>query len=58
MPYDKYYTPQQVADRLQVCRLTIYRLIKSGKLSTIKLNRFVRISESSINNYLTQSKGL
>jgi excisionase family DNA binding protein len=58
MPYDRYYTPQQVADRLQVCRLTIYRLIQAGKLSTIKLNRFVRISESSINQYLAQSKGI
>lgn len=59
MSEEQYYTPQEVADKLKLCRLTIYRLIKSGKLLTIKLNRSVRVSETSINNYLlTQSKGI
>jgi len=46
-PFDKYLTPDEVADRLKVCRRTVYRWIDEGLLHASKLNRIIRISYDS-----------
>jgi excisionase family DNA binding protein len=40
---DELLTPEQVADRLQASRKTVYRWIQAGDLPAIKLGRSWRI---------------
>jgi excisionase family DNA binding protein len=42
-------SPKQAAERLGVCKLTIYRLIKAGKLRAFHLSaRSMRIPEAEV----------
>ena len=53
----EFYTPQQIADKLNVNVMTIYRYIKSGELESIKLSRnSVRISRDDFNKFLDKHK--
>lgn len=45
-------TPEQVAERLQVTRRTVYQWINDGKLPALKVGRGWRIDESSLDSYL------
>lgn len=45
-------TIDQVAETLTIHRATVNRLIKSGKLKAIKVNRSVRIAEESIEDFV------
>jgi len=50
-----YYTPQQVADLLGVCRTTIWRYIRNKKIKTIKLSeRNFRIEKKELNKFLNK----
>ena len=49
------FTPEQVANYLQVHHLTVLRLIKAKKLNAIKIGRIYRIKESSLNKFLTKN---
>jgi len=44
-----------VAETLSVSRITVHRLISSGKLKALKVNRAVRIPEESLKEYVDQS---
>ena len=44
----KVYTPEQVADILQLSKNTIYNLISKGEIVAKKLGRVYRIPKSSI----------
>ena len=46
------YTPEQVADYLQVDRETIYRYIRQGKLVASRLGRKYRIPRRSLELFL------
>ena len=48
-------TMNEVADTLLVSRMTIHRLISSGKIQSLKIGRAVRISEESLKEYLDQN---
>lgn len=48
----KFMTMNEVAESLSVSRMTIYRLIKSGQLKALKVNKSVRIPESSFTGYI------
>ena len=48
----KFMTINQVADTLTIHRTTVNRLIKSGKLKAIKVNRSVRIAEDSLEYFV------
>ena len=45
-------TIDQVAETLTIHKATINRLIKSGKLKAIKVNRSVRIAEDSLEDFI------
>ncbi len=45
-------TPRQVADFLQVDFRTVYHLLRSGKLSGVKVGRVWRIRPVDIEEYL------
>lgn len=53
---EKIYTPEQVANYLQVHHLTVLRLIKAKKIQSFKIGRIYRISESSLNKFLKNKK--
>lgn len=48
----KLMTPQQVADFLQVDFRTVYHLLRSGKLSGVKVGRIWRIRPEDVEEYL------
>lgn len=54
---DEYYTIQEVADKLKVAYLTVYRWVQSGKLKAVKAGKQHRISKSNLELFLSQNKG-
>ena len=46
------YTPQEVADILEVSRKTVYRKLRDGKLNGHKLEEHWRITRSDLEKYL------
>lgn len=52
----KALSTQEVADLLHVSKSTIYNLIKSGEITSYKVGRKIRFSESDVQNYISRSK--
>lgn len=48
----KMYTLEEIADMLKVTRRTLYTYVKSGKLKAVKLERFWRVSEEALQDFL------
>lgn len=51
-----FYTAQELADKLQVNIMTIYRYIKAGKLKTYKIGKEFRIDKADYMRFLNQAK--
>lgn len=51
-----FYTVGEVAQILSVSKVTVYRLVESGKLTSFKIQGCVRISGIDINQYLDECK--
>jgi excisionase family DNA binding protein len=49
---ERLYTPQEVADYLQVDIRTVYRWLKQGDMEAIRLQREYRISDSQLREFL------
>ncbi|GAA3616682.1 helix-turn-helix domain-containing protein [Streptomyces chitinivorans] len=47
-------TVDQVADRLQVSRWTVYNLIRSRELASLTIGRCRRISEAALHDYIAR----
>ena len=47
-------TVNEVADRLRVSRMTVYRLIKTGEMPAFRVGRGYRLREEDIHSYLTE----
>lgn len=47
-------TVGEVAQLMRVSNMTVYRLIKSGQLSAIRVGKNYRIRGADINRYLTE----
>lgn len=56
METKKALSTQEVADMLHVSKSTIYDLIKKGEISSYKVGRKVRFTESDVQDYITRSK--
>jgi excisionase family DNA binding protein len=52
---DRLFTPEQVAETLQLHPFTVLNYIKQGKLRSAKLGRVYRIRESDLNKFLEES---
>ena len=50
------YTVKEVAELLQVSKMTVSRYIKSGRLKSSKLGRMHRIIESDLKAFLNDCK--
>jgi len=51
---DEYYSIQEVADKLKVAYLTVYRWIKAGKLVAVKAGKQHRIKRNDLNIFLEE----
>jgi excisionase family DNA binding protein len=49
-------TVGQVAKKLQVVKMTVYRYIKTGRLPAYKTGKEYRVKESSLEEFLEGSK--
>ncbi|PIP30699.1 hypothetical protein COX25_03345 [bacterium (Candidatus Howlettbacteria) CG23_combo_of_CG06-09_8_20_14_all_37_9] len=56
MENEEYYTAQEIADKLKVNIMTVYRHINSGKLSAIKTGKDFRVLKSDFESYLQNSQ--
>ena len=54
---DKLLTVEEVSERLQISRYTLYKLIESEDIVAIKLGRrTLRFEESEVNKFIERSK--
>lgn len=56
MEKKEFYTAEELAKKLQVNIMTIYRYIKAGKLKAYKIGKEFRIDQSEFNNFLEKTK--
>ena len=52
----EFYTAQELADKLGVNIMTIYRYIKAGKLKAYKIGKEFRIEKAEYQSFLEKSK--
>jgi excisionase family DNA binding protein len=50
-------TVDEIADELQVHRITIYRLLKSGKIPGFKIGRVWRFDSEQVRDWLAHAHG-
>lgn len=51
--YTKVYTPEQVAEMLQLSKNTVYQLIKKGEIVAKKIGKVYRISANALSFVFT-----
>ena len=51
-----FYLVEELAEKLRVSKMTIYRYIKAGKISAYKLGKEFRISKEEYNKFLNKAK--
>ena len=56
MENKEFYTAEELADKLRVNIMTIYRYIKAGKLKAYKLGKEFRIDKEEFNRFLNKAK--
>lgn len=56
MQQKEFYTAQELAEKLRVNIMTIYRYIKAGKLKAHKIGKEFRIDEEEFNKFLETTK--
>lgn len=52
----EFYTAQELADKLRINIMTIYRYIKAKKLKAHKIGKEFRIDKNEFNNFLNKTK--
>jgi len=52
----EFYTTQELADKLRVNIMTIYRYIKAGKVKAYKIGKEFRIDKEEFNKFLNKVK--
>lgn len=52
----KFFTTKELAEKLRVNIMTIYRYINAGKLKAYKFGKEFRIDEKEFNKFLQKSK--
>jgi excisionase family DNA binding protein len=56
MQQKEFYTAQNLAKKLEVNIMTIYRYIKAGKLKAYKIGKEFRIDKNEFNKFLDKAK--
>jgi excisionase family DNA binding protein len=57
MEEERYWTPEEIAERLKVNVRTVNRWITSGKLRAIRAGRLWRVPDSAIREFVEQGEG-
>jgi excisionase family DNA binding protein len=52
---EKFYTPKQIAEILQVHQYTVLKWIREGKIRALKFGRVYRTTESELKTFLGQT---
>ena len=52
----EFYTAKELADKLMVNIMTIYRYIKAGKIKAYKIGKEFRIDKKEFNKFLNKVK--
>jgi molybdopterin-binding protein len=55
---EKSYTPDEVAELLQISKYTVYEMVKRGDLSAYRIGRKLRFQKSDIEEYIKKAKGM
>ena len=56
MKQEEFYTAKELADKLRVNIMTIYRYIDAGKLKAYKLGKEFRIDKKEFDRFLNRAK--
>jgi len=56
MDKKEFYTTKELAEKLRVNIMTIYRYIKAGKLKAYKIGKDFRIDKEEFNKFLNKVK--
>lgn len=56
MTEDEYYSIEEVAEKLKVAYLTVYRWIQAGKLKALKAGKQYRIKKADLDSFLKEYK--
>ena len=56
MKKSEFYTARELADKLQLNIMTIYRYIDAGKLKAYKIGKEFRIDKKEFNKFLDKAK--
>ena len=56
MRKQEYYTANELADKLRVNIMTIYRYIKAGKLKSYKIGKEFRVDKKEFQRFLNKTK--
>lgn len=51
----EFMTPSEAAKYLRVCKATVYKMIKSGKLPAVRAGRQIRIAKCNIEKIFIQT---
>jgi excisionase family DNA binding protein len=50
-----FLTVAEVAARMRVSKMTVYRLVHNGQLEAIRVGRSFRVTEKAVEDYLQKS---
>lgn len=50
-----FLTVAEVAGRMRVSKMTVYRLVHSGQLEAVRVGRSFRVTEEAVEEYLRRS---
>ena len=49
----RFLTVQEVAALMRVSKMTVYRLVHSGELASVRVGRSFRVPERAVHDYLS-----
>jgi excisionase family DNA binding protein len=55
---EKLFTPEQVAEHLQISKLTLMEYLREGKLRGTKVGRLWRVAEGDLQDFVARGKAL
>jgi excisionase family DNA binding protein len=51
----RFLTASEAAERMRVSKMTVYRLIRAGKIRAVQIGKAYRVRESDLEEYLNSS---
>ena len=51
----RFLTALEVAERMRVSKMTVYRLIRSGKIPAVRVGKSFRVRDEDVDKYLDSS---